>query len=187
MHLLRSISSFLFLHAPKRAPATRAHTAWIADATPGFLAPREETPMEGSCLPCLLRGWRNGLDEAAFPTSRRSLADEAADMAMQMLRVRPGLASHPRRRRGGRRAGPCIRTRAQVQEGRESLELHVGGGTLRFETGEVGRQANGAVMATSGETVRGRRTKDLKHQRNDTRECNGWEGVHAQISSVGHR
>lgn len=36
----------------------------------------------------------------------------------------------------------------------EALEIRVGEGFLRFETGEIGRQASGSVIATSGETVR---------------------------------
>lgn len=36
----------------------------------------------------------------------------------------------------------------------EALEIRVGEGFLRLETGEIGRQASGSVIATSGETVR---------------------------------
>ncbi len=38
----------------------------------------------------------------------------------------------------------------------KTVEIDLGGKTLKLETGRVARQANGAVLATLGETVAAR-------------------------------
>ena len=44
-------------------------------------------------------------------------------------------------------------TAAPPQTGKQSVECEVGGKTMRFETGELAKQAGGAVLVTYGETV----------------------------------
>lgn len=95
IHRLHASSSFLFLESRKHAPATRARTAWIADATPPFVGRREETLMEGSCLPCLPGGCRmdrtklpsKGVDDR-WPTRRRTWRCRRCASARASLRIR---------------------------------------------------------------------------------------------------
>lgn len=55
---------------------------------------------------------------------------------------------------GGGDEGGARRRRIEKSEGGVSvLTVTVGGRDLSFETGKVGRQASGAVMARDGETV----------------------------------
>eukprot|EP00963_Diacronema_lutheri_P003425 scaffold282_cov345-Pavlova_lutheri.AAC.39 len=103
---------------------------------------------------------------------------------MRLQRACSGLASRPRGRNGLQGGGRRIHTRARIQEGAETLELHVGGGTLRFETGEVGRQANGAVVATAGETVRGTPRRAFEQPWSNTTEEAGREAWVQALEAV---
>ena len=40
-----------------------------------------------------------------------------------------------------------------VSEGKRSVDVEVGGRNITLETGELAKQANGAVLVTSGDTV----------------------------------
>ena len=42
---------------------------------------------------------------------------------------------------------------SRVEKEKHVVECHVGSRTIRFETGEVAKQAGGAVLVSSGETV----------------------------------